>query len=123
MQAEFEAKVAQVMADIATREAKTQIAETELGAEFDQAALEAQKAELQQHMSDGMEAINMLTAEFMGAAGEMMDDIRNRETPVTPKVARVRAKRVNGVLVAIPEYEGENSDDSGSDQSEGAPGA
>ena len=65
---------------------------------------------LSNELNQAMAEIQKLVAEFMQASVQTLAEIQGKNQPQvvfapTPKVTKLRAKRENGELVAIPEYE------------------
>ncbi len=111
-QAQFEAKVAQEVAKLAKLKADLTIQATNDTSEGvietvrQQASEEAQafNAAVAEEIAKGIAVIQAQAEQITAQAAQAVDQIR-AEKDVKPRVSRVTAKRENGELVAIPEYE------------------
>jgi hypothetical protein len=104
-QAQFDADVAKQMAAlrIAQVDAEQAIA-------MDQNAQERQ--DLSAELANSVAEIKQMSAAFMQNAVQTMADIQSKQAPMVvmpnrPKIVAIHAKRVNGELQAVPQYEGD----------------
>lgn len=111
-EAQFETKVAKAVADLQKREMDLQLKGVQLDGQQQQA--EAGSADLST-AQQAVAQIDEMVAKFMEAAGQIMQQIDAHKgmTIVTPRKARlkgVKATRVNGELIAVPEYDGDSDE-------------
>ncbi|MCP5015667.1 MAG: hypothetical protein GY938_10390, partial [Ketobacter sp.] len=111
-QARFEAKIAKELAKLATIEANmtqkalTDSSEGVIEQSRQQVAEEAQEfnAVVVNEISQGVQAIQAMSAEFNAQAVEIVDQIR-QEKDEKPRIKEIVSERVNGQLKAVPVYE------------------
>lgn len=105
-QARFEAKIAKEMANISNKNAELTRREAEQGLqEFNQQKeqfFEADKQLFTEQMAQSIQAINEMAQSFANQAAGVLQEIRPQPKK---KLLRVVARRTNGQLEAIPEYE------------------
>ena len=104
-QARFEAKVAKEVANLTKLEAKVSIDQIEAEKE---GYIESERAEMNNELAaqfaQAILAIQQLAAQFNQQAVETMNKIEDKSSE-KPKIVRISSERVNGKLVAIPEYD------------------
>ena len=104
-QAKFEAKIAKEIANLTKMEARVQIQAVEAEKE---GYIESERAEMNNEVANQMAqavlAIQQLAAQFSAQATATMGTIIEKSDK-KPKIARITSERVDGKLVAIPEYE------------------
>jgi len=111
-EAQFETKVAKAVADLQMREHKLAMQSAQI--EGQQQQSEQQQGSLSE-AAKAVETIDSAVAQFIQVAADLMAKIKAESgvTIVTPKKSRlkgIRAQRVNGELVAVPEYDGESDE-------------
>jgi len=102
--AQFEAIVATKMADLKVYEAKLKVEgyDSENASAIDNER-RGMNAELAEQMAQSILAIQQLAAQFNNQAVIAMGQIQDQSEK--PRITRITSERVNGKLVAIPEYE------------------
>jgi hypothetical protein len=97
------AKIVKAQADLVLREAQSSVGQAQTDVTNDRAALSAE-------IQSAVVAIQNMASQFQSQALGTLADIMSKQqtqvvVPPPPKPVRIRARRVNGELVAEPEYE------------------
>lgn len=106
-EAQFEAKIAKAMADLSKRETLLQAKEIAHSQEKQDAeGLLSSAGEAR----EAVQSIDEMVAQFMEAMSRAVAIIDAKASTKRARVKGIRTERVNGVLVATPEYDGESDE-------------
>jgi hypothetical protein len=110
--AQFDAHVAKELAKLTQQQANlqvgaanfdTKVAQTQAQTQTDANA--GEREELGNNVAEALSQINLMANQFAASAATVMQQIQAYQVPAKPRLKSLRAKRVNGELVAEPIYD------------------
>jgi hypothetical protein len=110
--AEFDAHVAQTMSQLQQAKVGIQLDTANFNAHVSQTVQKSQedansgeREELGNNVASALSQINLMAQQFASSAATVLQQIQQQSVPTRPKLKAMKARRVNGELIAEPIYE------------------
>jgi hypothetical protein len=110
--AQFDAHVAQELAKLTQAQAGIQVDTANFNAHVSQTAQQSQqdanvgeREELGNNVASALSQINLMAQQFASSAATVLQQIQQQQVAAKPKLKAMKARRVNGELIAEPIYE------------------